>query len=499
MRPVAIVVAVLLAVAALPAFGEEKKDEPKRPLVREDVVRTEHEVEIGGEKIAYVATAGTMALPDYQGKRRADLFFIAYERKDAGDAAARPLTFSFNGGPGSSSVWLHLGALGPKRVPMEEEGWAPPPPYRLVPNEGSWLDFTDLVFIDPVTTGYSRPAEGKRGSEFHGLYEDVESVGEFIRLYTTRRQRWLSPKFIIGESYGTTRAAQLSGHLQEELGMYLNGVILVSPVLNFQASAPAPGNDLAYWLYLPTYAATAWFHGKLGGDRALADVVKEATEFARTDYLLALARGDGLAPEARLRMAERVAALTGLSVEFVLATNLRIDPWDFRKELLRGERKTVGRLDSRFLGTDRKATGEWPEYDPSMEAIRGPYTAAIYDYLRGELSYENDLVYEVLTGRVHPWSYQRHQNRYVNVAETLRGAMTRNPDLKVLYACGYFDLATPFFAMDYTAAHMQLPPELRKNVTATYYESGHMMYIRVASLMKLRADAKAFYEATLAK
>jgi carboxypeptidase C (cathepsin A) len=493
MRAALLAFAVVLVFA--PAALPEEKKEPPRPLVREDVVVTTHEITVGSEKVAYRATAGTMTLPDYEGKPRADLFFVAYERTGP-EAAARPLTFCFNGGPGSSSVWLHLGALGPRRVLMDDEGMPLSPPYRLVANEGTWLDFTDLVFIDPVTTGYSRPVEGRKGREFHGLYEDVQSVGEFIRLYTTRRKRWLSPKFLVGESYGTTRAAELSGHLQSALGMYLNGIVLVSPVLNFQTIRPAPGNDLPYWLTLPTYAATASYHRMLDGAAAEADVegfVLEAKEFAEGDYLLALAKGDRLEDAERGRIADTIAVLTGLSREFVLASNLRIDPWEFRKELLRKKGKTVGRLDSRFTGTDRKGTGDSPEFDPSMAAITGPYTATLYDYVRGELGYENDLVYEVLTGRVHPWNYDRHENRYVNVAETLRSAMTKNRDLKVLCACGYFDLATPFYALDYTVSHMGLPPELRKNVRTTYYEAGHMMYIREASLAKLREDARAFY------
>jgi carboxypeptidase C (cathepsin A) len=457
---------------------------------------TRHEVMIGGETVAYTATAGYMELPDYEGKPRANVFYIAYMREGEPDPGARPLTFAFNGGPGSSSVWLHLGALGPRRVDMGEEGWPPTAPFRLVDNSSSWLDFTDLVFVDPVSTGYSRAVEGEEAEQFHGYQRDIEAVGDFIRLYVTRAQRWTSPKFLVGESYGTTRAAGLSGYLQETHGMYLSGLVLVSAVLNFQTISFHTGNDTPYWLFLPTYAATAWYHGRLGEDlqaRPVGAVIDEASTWARTGYVLALARGDAMPAAEREEVAARLSRYTGLSPAYIERSNLRIHIGGFTKELLRDEGVTVGRLDSRYRGTDRDGTGARPEYDPSYAAILGPYTACLNDYVRRELKYENDLVYEILTGRVRPWSYAGFENEYLNAGETLRAAMARNGSLRVMVASGYYDLATPFLASDYTVAHLGLDAAGRNRVRTRYYEAGHMMYVRVRELEALKRDAAGFY------
>ncbi|MBX3365224.1 MAG: hypothetical protein KF866_10705 [Phycisphaeraceae bacterium] len=466
---------------------------------REALSVTHHTKMIGGREIAYTATAGYLTLPDYEGKPRARMFYIAYTRTGVDNPAERPLTFSFNGGPGSSSVWLHLGALGPRRVDMGPEGFDQRPPFALVDNEHAWLDLTDLVFIDPVTTGYSRPVEGVRGSEFHGVRQDTQAVGDFIRLWTTREARWASPKFLVGESYGTTRAASLSGYLQETHGMYLNGILLISPILNFQTARFDVGNDEPFWNFLPTYTATAFYHGRLEPalQRNLEATLEEARRWASTDYLLALSKGDRLTPRERTEIARALSRYTGLSPEFCERSNLRISIFNFTKELLRAERRTVGRLDSRFKGIDRLAIGNNPEWDPSMIAIEGPYTAALNDYVRRELGFESDLPYEILTGRVQPWSYGDYENRYANLAETMRRAMSKNPSLKVLWACGYYDLATPFFAAEQTAAQMQLDPELRGNMEFHYYESGHMMYIRRHDLEKLKIDIAGFYSRAL--
>lgn len=467
------------------------------PQVKEDVSVTHHQANIDGQTFAYTATAGYMSLPDYEGKPRASLFFVAYTKDGVADVSSRPITFAFNGGPGSSSVWLHLGALGPMRVIMGPEGMAPPPPYTLAPNESSWLDLTDLVFIDPVSTGYSRPAEGQQANQFHGLDEDVRAVAEFIRVHATRHQRWASPKFLAGESYGTTRAAHLSGYLQDTYGMYLNGLVLVSTVLNFQTIRFDVGNDTPFWLYLPTYTATAFYHKKLAPDLQadLRKTLDQAEAFASGEYLLALAKGDELSPAERGAIAEKVSRFTGLSRAYVEQSGLRINISNFTKELLRDQGRTVGRLDSRFKGIDRLGVGASPDFDPSMSAITGPYTATLYEYVRGPLNYQNDLVYEILTGRVNPWSYGSYENRYANVGETLRSAMSKNTNLRVLFASGYYDLATPYFASDYTMTHLGLDPSLRANISATYYESGHMMYIREADLKKLKGDVREFYRA----
>lgn len=508
-----LVVAVLMAPAspvvaqgaaqagkAKPEAKQEKK--PAAPKEqKEQKVETQHSVRIGGRKIDYTATAGTILLKEEDGKAKASVFYIAYAKNGVSDLSKRPLTFSFNGGPGSSSVWLHLGLLGPKRVLMDQEGKALPPPYKLVENEYSLLDVTDLVFIDPVTTGFSRAVPGEEPKQFHGLKEDVESVGEFIRLYTTRHQRWASPKFLIGESYGTTRAAGLAGFLQRRHGLYLNGIMLVSSILNFQTADFHPGNDLPYILYLPTYTATAWYHQRLPAELQadLRQTLDEVEAFAAGPYTLALMKGDRLTDAERAQMVEKLARYTGLSPAYIGRTNLRINIMRFTKELLRAQRRTVGRLDSRFTGIDRDAAGERIESDPSMAAILGPYTGALNHYLRSELKFESDLPYEILTGRVRPWSYAQFENRYVNVAETLRRAMTQNPSLRVFVANGYYDLATPYFATRYTFDHLGLDPSLRDHVQMGYYQAGHMMYIHQPSLQQLKQDLAAFVRTAAAQ
>ncbi len=470
---------------------KEKKD---LPVPKEVLSSTSHEVRIGGKLVRYTATAGNYLLKQEDGTPKANLFFVAYTKDGESDPGKRPVLFSFNGGPGSSSIWLHLGLFGPRRVPMTDEGWALPPPYRLVDNEHSLLDRTDLVFIDPVTTGFSRAVPGEDDKQFHGVQEDMEAVGELIRLWVTRNQRWASPKLLAGESYGTTRAAALVQHLQERHGMYFNGVILISSILNFQTARFDVGNDLPYVLFLPTYAATAWYHQQLAPElqRDLPATLEEVRKFAAGDYTLALMQGKDLPAAERREIASRLARYTGLSEEYVEQTNLRIGIFRFTKELLRDERRTAGRLDSRFTGIDLDAAGERYEFDPSMEAIRGPYGGTLNDYVRRELGYESDLPYEILTDRVRPWSYGDYENRYLNVAETLRLAMTQNPDLEVFVANGYYDLATPFFATEYTFSHLGLDPSLEDHVTLRYYEAGHMMYIHKSSLEKLRGDLVEF-------
>ena len=437
-------------------------------------------------------------------KPKATIFFIAYtlNREGVNDEQhrqQRPITFSFNGGPGSSSVWLHLGVLGPRRVLMDEEGNQLPPPFQLVDNEHTLLDKTDLVFIDPVSTGYSRVIAGEKPKEYHNFKKDIESVGDFIRLYTSRYQRWTSPKFLIGESYGTTRAAGLAGYLQDRHGMYLNGVMLVSAILNFQTARFVTGNDLPYILFLPTYTATAWYHKQLPENlqNDLHQTLDEVAEFAREEYTLALMKGAELQEEERAQIAQKLARYTGLSEAYIQRTNLRINIHRFCKELLRDQRLTVGRLDSRFTGTDRDAAGEHFEFDPSYAAILGTYTATFNDYIRTELGFESDLPYEILAWHVHPWSYAEHQNQYVNVAETLRKAITTNPYLKVFVANGYFDLATPFMATEYTFNHLELDPTLQDNISMDYYEAGHMMYAHQPSLEKMKNDLAAFIESAI--
>ncbi|HVK07982.1 MAG TPA: hypothetical protein VM597_04305 [Gemmataceae bacterium] len=488
---------LLITLVAFPlsAFAQEKKEaKGGDPPPKDTAVTTSHVLKLDGKSVNYTATAGTLPLLDEAGKPTANVFYVAYTRADAAPEG-RPITFTFNGGPGSSSVWLHMGAFGPKRVALTDEGEPPPPPARLVDNDLSILDLTDLVFIDPVTTGYSRPAVGQEAKKFHGVKEDVEAVGEFIRLYVTRQKRWGSPKYLAGESYGTTRAANLVGHLQDRHGMNFNGVILVSAILDFQTARFDEGNDLPHVLFLPTFTATAWYHKKLGSEyqadlkRTLAEVEK----FAEDEYAKALMKGDKLTDAERGHVAEKLAAFTGLSADYIRRANLRPEIGRFTKELLRGDRRTVGRFDSRMKGTDKDAVGERHEYDPSYATVQGAYTSALNEYVRGSLKYESDLPYEILTGKVQPWNYGDYQNRYVNVAPVLRSALTKNPHLRVFLASGYYDLATPYFAADYTMNHLHLEADRRKRITTAYYEAGHMMYVHRPSHEKLKKDLADFY------
>lgn len=478
---------------------EEKKEE--KPTPKDHLVQTRHKIVIGGQEVAYTVTAGTMILKEEttdrekeaQGEKpKAAVFFVAYTRDDVEDKSKRPLTFSFNGGPGSSSVWMHMGLLGPRRVVLEFDGTLPPPPFQLTDNEYSLLDETDLVFIDPVSTGYSRPVEGQKAKEFHDFKKDIESIGDFIRLYTTRTGRWLSPKFLIGESYGTTRAAGLSGYLQERHGLYLNGLMLISVVLDFSTIEFHPGNDLPYILFLPAYAAAAWYHRKLRLRRPLQKLLAEVEDFAMGEYAAALLKGNQLTRSERARLVEKISRYTGLSPAFIERSNLRINDQHFFKELLRDRGQTIGRLDARFTGLDRLGVTEQPEYDPLLTNTMGPYTAGLYHYVREELKFEADIPYEILNPKVWPWSYAEYENRYVNVAETLRSAMTQNPHLKVFVANGYYDLGTPYFATEYTFNHLGLHESLRGNVSMGYYEAGHMMYIHLPSLAALKQDLAEF-------
>jgi len=496
-----------------PEKEAKKGEETTPPAPKDELVETKHSVTINGQEIRYTVTCGTMVLKEeaekkgekegeFEGEKpRASIFFVAYTRDDIADHSQRPLTFSFNGGPGSSSVWLHLGLLGPRRVLLDDEGYTFAPPYKLVDNAYSMLDMTDLVFIDPVSTGYSRAVPGEKPKQFHGFKKDIESVGDFIRLYTTRYQRWTSPKFLIGESYGTTRAAGLSGYLQERHGMYLNGIMLVSSILNFQTADFNTGNDLPYILILPTYAATAWYHHRLTGEleNDLHATLEQVEAFALGDYTLALMQGDALPQEERLLVTRKLARFTGLSEDYIERTNLRVGIFRFTKELLRHERRTVGRLDSRFKGIDRDAAGEHFEFDPSMTNIGGPYTATLNDYVRSELEFKSDLPYEILSERVHPWSFADFENEYVNVAETLRQAMTTNTYLKIYVANGYYDLATPYLATRYTFNHLELDPSLHDNLRMGFFEAGHMMYIHIPSLKKLKGELAEFIEWAMPK
>jgi carboxypeptidase C (cathepsin A) len=448
---------------------------------------THHSIKINGMTLNYTAFAGVLPMKDEAGKLKANIFFTAYMKDEEEDKSQRPITFAFNGGPGAASVFLHLGALGPKRI-LLKEAEAPPPPYRLIENTYTWLDITDLVFIDPVGTGYSRAASGEDPEKFWGVKEDIQSVCAFIQLYLTKYNRWLSPKFIAGESYGTTRAAGLSSYLQNKLNINLNGLILISEALNFQSIVFTPGNDLPYILFLPTYTTTAWYHHKLLPEfqSNFQKTMKEVEEFTLGEYLVALAKGDLLPELERNGIVEKLAKYTSLSKTYIQKSNLRISRNGFTKELLHQEDLRIGVLDSRITGN---YTPHDFIQDPSAFLVTGLLMATWNDYVRRELKYETDLPYEILSMKANEswnWSSATEGLGYVNVVDTLHQAMSENKCLKVLIASGYYDLDTPYFASKYAANHLGLDPKLRKNLMLTFYEAGHQMYTHLPALIKLK-------------
>lgn len=462
---------------------------------------TRHSVRVNNRQLNYTVTTGYMPIKNPQnGETEAKIFFMAYTLDGASDKAKRPLMFSFNGGPGSASVWLHLGALGPRRVKMLDDGLMPPPPYELEDNQQTWLEQTDMVFIDPVGTGYSRATKPEFNAKFFGVNGDIESVGEFIRLYLGRAERWSSPLFLVGESYGTTRAAGLSNWLFDH-GIGLNGILLVSTVLNFQTIRFADNNDMPLVLILPSYATTAWYHKRLAPQmqsKSVEEIAREAENFAINEYMPALLRIDKISAQEKQNLSEKFSQLTGLSKDFIERNNFRVELGEFMKELLRERRRTVGRLDSRFLGIDRDAAGSETENDPSLTAIRPPYTATFNDYVRRELNFKSDLEYYILGGGVGAWNYNVN-NGYADTSASLKSAMAKNPYMKIFVAQGYYDMATPFFAAEYTISALNLDPQLRQNISFAYYEAGHMMYIEKNSLAKLKADAAAFIQKSIRK
>lgn len=479
----------------MPDEKEDKKEDKKDDAIKfeeEQPVVTKHAL----GTIKYTATTGRMPIFNDKNEIDAQIFYVAYVRDGIKAKDKRPVTFVFNGGPGSPAVWLHLGAVGPKRVKMDKDGFMPAPPYRLVDNPSSWLDETDLVFIDPVGTGFSRAKDEKTSQKAWGLTGDIESVGEFIRLWLVRNERWASPHFLAGESYGTTRAAGLAGYLVDH-GIGFNGIVLISSILNFQTARFVQGNDLPYILFLPTYTATAWYHKKLDKSfGALPKALDVARKFAAGPYATALMQGDNLKGKAYQQMVKDVARITGLTEKYVDQRNLRIPIQGFTKELLRDKKRNTGRLDSRFTGIQKHVVGEEFDHDPSMSAIMPPYVACFNDYVRTSLGYKTDLSYEVFKGIKKPWEWGSAGEGHPDTSEALRKAMSKNPHMKVLVCSGYYDLATPFFATEYTLSHMGLDDELHPNVSVVEYEAGHMMYIHEPSLKKFKTDCVGFIKKT---
>lgn len=466
----------------------------------ENAQPTRGSVTVRGARINYTVTPGTLTIRDDEGKATASMFYVAYTADRPKDGRPRPITFLFNGGPGSSSMWLHMGSFGPVRVDTPTTDVAAPPPYRIAPNPESIIDRTDLVFLDAIGTGLSRPLGDTKGTAFWGVDQDIDAFTRGIERYVSKYDRWSSPKFLLGESYGTLRAAGLAHSLQNR-GMQLNGVILLSTILNY--GIRNPGFDQIYVSYLPSFAATAWYHNRIP-DRpgTLEPFLTEVRNFARGPYLTALAQGDDLPDAERDAVARQLSAYTGISTDFLIKNDLRVDLGRFRKELLRDQRRTVGRLDSRFVGVDIDAAGDAPEYDAADTAISGAYIGALNSYLFGTLGYKTKLTYRPnyysaispAWDRTHKAPGQQQRMDSANTAIDLAQAMRQNPHLKVLALNGYYDMATPFGGAEYALKHMQLDRSLRDNLTFTYYPSGHMIYIEPGSMTALKRDLDSFYD-----
>ncbi|QYE37291.1 peptidase S10 (plasmid) [Polymorphobacter sp. PAMC 29334] len=475
-----------------------------RAPVTEAATTTSHVITAGGRVMKYQATAGTLTIRSEDAKPTASVFYVAYTLAGTAPGTRRPITFFYNGGPGSSSVWLHMGSFAPMRVQTGGPEYIHPAPYPFGPNPDTLLDKTDLVFIDAIGTGYSRPLGDATGKDFWGVDQDADAFTRAIMRYVTKNGRWNSPKFLFGESYGTTRSAAVAYQLQDR-GMALNGVILLSSILNY--GIEQSGYDQGYISYLPSYAATAWYHKRLANPPATVEAaVASARVFAAGPYAAALARGQTLSAADRDSIAGQMSALTGLSADFIKRANLRVDLDRFQKELLRDQRQTVGRFDSRYTGVDADAAGSSPDFDASDTAISGAFIATFSDYVIHELGYKTELPYRVsaygLKGFDWDWKHKAAGGQYPqnnpNVAADLAAAMRTNPYLKVLSLNGYYDMATPFFATEYDLGHMMLEPAQQKNLSFQYYPSGHMIYLNPAALRQLHADLSAYYDDAVA-
>src|SRR5712692_1855755 len=462
-------------------------------------VVTHHQIAVNGKTLSYTATAGRLPIKRGDGKIEAEMFFVAYTL-DGQEAGKRPLTFSFNGGPGSASVWLHMGALGPKRVVLQANGFMPAAPYRLEDNPNTLLDRSDIVMVDAMSTGYSRAATAELAKKFLGVKGDVQAFGEFIRLYISRYDRWGSPLFLLGESYGTTRAAGIAGYLADH-GIAFNGVTLLSMAVDFQTLEWNKSNDLPYFLLVPTFNMIAAYHHKLSADltQDMAKTREDAVRWSTNDYALALGKGDAMTPEERGKIVEQLARYIGLRPEVIEAHNLRIDVPTFTHELLLDRKLRTGRLDGRFSSPD---PDDDRFYDPTGAAILPPYTSAFNNYLRTELNYKSDTPYKVFAfdeTSFQKWEWGNAVEGFPSTAGGLRSAMIKNPYMKILVMEGYYDLATPFAAANWTMDHLDLGPQFRQNVSYATYNSGHMVYIDRAEHDRMKRDLVEFMEKCLPK
>jgi carboxypeptidase C (cathepsin A) len=481
--------------AARPDSMAPRGGAPAARRVEDEAPAVTHHTLRGAGDFRYTATASMMPMRNEQsGEVEGNIFYVAYT-KDGADPATRPIAFIFNGGPGSATVWLHMGAFGPKMVKLNPDGTNPPPPASYVDNPNTLLDQTDLVFLDPVGTGYSRATSAANGPKFWGLDEDMRAVAEFIRLYLTRSERWASPKFIAGESYGTTRAAHLAGYLTDN-GIALNGVVLLSAVLNFENSRPSRGNDIAYVGFFPSFAMTAYYHKKVAPDLqklSVEDFARAAEQFASGEYAAALMKGEALPAADRKAVVTKIARFTGMTEQLVSDADLRIELGRFSTELLRTERRMSGRLDSRLTAYMMDPLGGRTNFDPSDASIRNSFTPVLNDYVRRELGYKNDNLYYILGGGIGRWRYEEGQ--FPNVVPSLERAFAKNPDMHLYVAMGYYDMATPYWAVQYTLDHMALEPNIRKSrIHTDHFTAGHMMYIDAASMKKLRQGLRTFID-----
>lgn len=471
---------------------------------RERVSVTAHALHIGGKKLAYRATAGEMPVALEKGNTQGSFFYVAYEVQSQEDSR-RPITFAFNGGPGAAAVWLHLGGLGPQQVMLTDDGRPLPAPAHYSDNPFTWLQFTDLVFIDPIGTGFSRAIPEKPGAnrKFYGVQQDIESVAAFIRLYLTKNKRWLDPVFLVGESYGTTRAAGLAGYLHQRYGISLNGIVLVSPVLDFSTIAQQPSDDLSYLLFLPTYAATAWHHRLLPPllqNKSLEQVLAEVEAFSLSDYALFLLKGDAVSAQEEERVLTGLSAYTALPPDLIRKENYRIDWADFSLNLLGDPNRLVGRMNTTVTGLNPNPSSPMPVFDPSLDPLYGPFTSAMNAYVRDVLAFESDETYEFLNAEVNrQWDWGsgiQHEQGFVDVTKSLKEAMVVNPYLAVYIASGTYDLATPYFAAAYTLNHMRLQ-ERKSQVMFHTYPAGHMLFTSREALKALTADITVFYQKAL--